>query len=91
MICSHSCSGQPLTQSCRANVFDSVLDMLAGRYASDEFAELKPRITWDRISGMLDCTPRRAAHRDRQRRHDPGPRLVRRVSSVGRASWCAPG
>jgi ATP-dependent Lhr-like helicase len=29
-------------------VFDGVLDMLAGRYPSDEFAELRPRVTWDR-------------------------------------------
>ncbi|MDP1570651.1 MAG: DEAD/DEAH box helicase [Vicinamibacterales bacterium] len=33
--------------------FDSVLDMLAGRYPSDEFAELRPRVTWDRIGGMV--------------------------------------
>ncbi len=30
-------------------VFDGVLDMLAGRYPSDEFAELRPRVTWDRV------------------------------------------
>jgi ATP-dependent Lhr-like helicase len=34
-------------------VFDGVLDMLAGRYPSDEFAELKPRVTWDRVAGTL--------------------------------------
>jgi ATP-dependent Lhr-like helicase len=33
--------------------FEGVLDMLSGRYPSDEFAELKPRITWDRDSGGL--------------------------------------
>ncbi|MCY0993024.1 DEAD/DEAH box helicase [Nannocystis sp. ILAH1] len=32
---------------------EGVLDMLSGRYPSDEFAELKPRITWDRDSGNL--------------------------------------
>ena len=32
-------------------VLASVLDMLAGRYPSDEFAELRPRITWDRAGG----------------------------------------
>ncbi len=37
-------------------VFDGVLDMLAGRYPSDEFAELRPRITWDRTTNWL--TPR---------------------------------
>ncbi|MGB7189517.1 MAG: crosslink repair DNA glycosylase YcaQ family protein, partial [Acidobacteriaceae bacterium] len=33
--------------------FEGVLDMLSGRYPSDEFAELKPRITWDRTSNLL--------------------------------------
>jgi ATP-dependent helicase Lhr and Lhr-like helicase len=32
---------------------ENVLDMLAGRYPSDEFAELRPRIVWDRTAGML--------------------------------------
>ncbi len=27
--------------------------MLAGRYPSDEFAELRPRIVWDRVTGQL--------------------------------------
>src|SRR5947209_15676388 len=35
------------------SAFDGVLDMLSGRYPSDEFAELRPRITWDRISNTL--------------------------------------
>src|ERR1039458_8510650 len=34
-------------------VFDSVLDMLSGRYPSDEFAELRPRLTWDRVTHQL--------------------------------------
>ncbi len=33
--------------------FEGVLDMLSGRYPSDEFAELRPRITWDRTGGRL--------------------------------------
>jgi ATP-dependent helicase Lhr and Lhr-like helicase len=33
--------------------FESVLDMLSGRYPSDEFAELRPRLTWDRIANKL--------------------------------------
>ncbi len=33
--------------------FESVLDMLSGRYPSDEFAELRPRIVWDRVAGTL--------------------------------------
>jgi ATP-dependent Lhr-like helicase len=34
-------------------VFDGVLDMLSGRYPSDEFAELRPRVTWDRVAGTI--------------------------------------
>ncbi|MDQ6771593.1 MAG: DEAD/DEAH box helicase, partial [Candidatus Dormibacteraeota bacterium] len=33
--------------------FEAVLDMLAGRYPSDEFAELRPRIVWDRLAGTV--------------------------------------
>jgi ATP-dependent helicase Lhr and Lhr-like helicase len=33
--------------------FEGVLDMLSGRYPSDEFAQLKARVTWDRIAGTL--------------------------------------
>ena len=32
---------------------ENVLDMLAGRYPSDEFAELRPRIVWDRTGGTI--------------------------------------
>jgi ATP-dependent Lhr-like helicase len=39
--------------------FDGVLDLLAGRYPSDEFAELRPRVTWDRIRNVV--TPRQGA------------------------------
>jgi ATP-dependent Lhr-like helicase len=42
-------------------VFENLLDMLAGRYPSDEFAELRPRVTWDRVSNKL--TPREGAKR----------------------------
>jgi ATP-dependent Lhr-like helicase len=35
------------------SLFESVLDMLAGRYQSDEFAELRPRITWDRVGNSI--------------------------------------
>jgi ATP-dependent Lhr-like helicase len=33
--------------------FDGVLDMLSGRYPSDEFAELRPRLVWDRVRGTV--------------------------------------
>ena len=32
---------------------ENVLDMLAGRYPSEDFAELRPRIVWDRIAGVV--------------------------------------
>ena len=35
------------------SMLEGVLDMLSGRYPSDEFAELRPRLTWDRLSGTL--------------------------------------
>jgi ATP-dependent Lhr-like helicase len=35
----------------------AVLDMLAGRYPSDEFAELRPRIVWDRLTNLLTARP----------------------------------
>jgi ATP-dependent Lhr-like helicase len=35
------------------SAFEGVLDMLSGRYPSDEFADLRPRITWDRVSGAI--------------------------------------
>lgn len=39
------------------SAFDAVLDLLAGRYPSDEFAELRPRVVWDRVSGELTARP----------------------------------
>ncbi|HET7481403.1 MAG TPA: DEAD/DEAH box helicase, partial [Actinomycetota bacterium] len=44
-----------------ASGLESVLDMLSGRYPSDEFAELRPRINWDRGTDTL--TPRQSAQR----------------------------
>ncbi|MEA2901008.1 MAG: ATP-dependent helicase Lhr and Lhr-like helicase [Actinomycetota bacterium] len=38
-------------------LLENVLDMLAGRYPSDEFAELRPRIVWDRVEGRLRARP----------------------------------
>jgi len=37
--------------------FEGVLDMLSGRYPSDEFAELRPRLNWDRVEGTLTGRP----------------------------------
>ncbi|MEH6377519.1 ATP-dependent helicase, partial [Streptomyces sp. KLMMK] len=35
----------------------AVLDMLAGRYPSDAFAELRPRLVWDRVAGTVTGRP----------------------------------
>ena len=42
----------PFADLSRAQL-ENVLDMLAGRYPSDEFAELRPRIVWDRTGGFV--------------------------------------
>ena len=42
----------PFADLSRAQL-ENVLDMLAGRYPSDEFAELRPRIVWDRSGGTI--------------------------------------
>ncbi|MDP3712359.1 MAG: ATP-dependent helicase [Mycobacteriales bacterium] len=39
------------------SAFEATLDMLSGRYPSDDFAELRPRITWDRVTGVLAGRP----------------------------------
>ncbi|MGH3611171.1 MAG: DEAD/DEAH box helicase, partial [Pseudonocardia sp.] len=35
----------------------ATLDMLAGRYPSEEFGELRARITWDRVTDLLQGRP----------------------------------
>lgn len=50
----------PFSQLPRAS-FEEVLNLLSGRYPSDDFAGLRARITWDRIHQQL--TPRRGAQR----------------------------
>lgn len=37
------------------SVFDAVLDMLAGRYPGEEFADLRPRLVWDRITDTISA------------------------------------
>ncbi|MFE7181299.1 ATP-dependent helicase [Streptomyces erythrochromogenes] len=39
------------------SAFAAVLDMLAGRYPSDAFAELRPRVVWDRVAGTVTGRP----------------------------------
>ena len=63
---------------------ENVLDMLAGRYPSDEFAELRPRIVWDRTGGTIRGRSRRAPAGGHERGHDPRPRALRRLPRRGR-------
>ncbi|MGO3089273.1 MAG: ATP-dependent helicase [Galactobacter sp.] len=37
--------------------FEATLDLLSGKYPSDEFAELRPRILWDRDGGTIEGRP----------------------------------
>lgn len=46
----------PFTQLPRS-AYDATLDLLSGRYPSDEFAELRPRVVWDRVTGVLTGRP----------------------------------
>ncbi|MCP3425796.1 DEAD/DEAH box helicase [Rothia sp. AR01] len=39
------------------SAYDAVLDLLSGKYPSDEFAELRPRLVWDRDAGVLEPRP----------------------------------
>ncbi|TXN30329.1 ATP-dependent helicase [Lacisediminihabitans profunda] len=39
------------------SAYDATLDLLSGLYPSDEFAELRPRIVWDRVGGRLTGRP----------------------------------
>ncbi|QEE60586.1 ATP-dependent helicase [Salinibacterium sp. dk2585] len=39
------------------SAYDATLDLLSGRYPSDEFAELRPRIVWDRVKGTITGRP----------------------------------
>ncbi|RJL26530.1 Lhr family helicase [Bailinhaonella thermotolerans] len=39
------------------SALEATLDMLAGRYPSEEFAELRPRLVWDRVTGVLRGRP----------------------------------
>ena len=57
----HAVSGsQPFAELSRA-IFEGVLDMLSGRYPSDDFADLRPRLTWDRLKN--EATAREGAKR----------------------------
>ena len=39
------------------SAYNATLDLLSGLYPSDEFAELRPRIVWDRVGGTITGRP----------------------------------
>ncbi|MGN6721010.1 MAG: ATP-dependent helicase, partial [Marmoricola sp.] len=39
------------------SAYEATLDLLAGRYPSEDFAELRPRIVWDRVNGVITARP----------------------------------
>src|SRR5260221_3471239 len=45
-------ASEPFSEVSREQL-ENVLDMLDGRYPSDRFAELRPRIVWDRTRGTM--------------------------------------
>jgi ATP-dependent Lhr-like helicase len=49
-------SAQPFSELSREQL-ENVLDMLDGRYPSEKFAELRPRIVWDRAKGEMRGRP----------------------------------
>jgi ATP-dependent Lhr-like helicase len=53
------------------SALDAVLDMLAGRYPSDAFAELRPRLVWDRVTGELAPGEGRSVSRSRAAGRSP--------------------
>src|SRR5690606_5885565 len=44
-------------QTLPRTAYEATLDLLAGKYPSDEFAELRPRVVWDRDAGTLTGRP----------------------------------
>ena len=64
------------------SAFEATLDLLSGKYPSTEFAELRPRLVYDRDAGTLTARPGRAAAGGHLRRRHPRPRPVHRLPGV---------
>ena len=47
------CRGAANYSTLSRELFDNTLDLLAGRYPAEEFAELRPRVVWDRLEGTV--------------------------------------
>ena len=77
--CTRWCARAYPYSDSRPPQFEGVLEMLAGRYPSDEFAELRPRIVWDRTAGIVRGRDERPPAGGHVGRHHPRPRPLRRV------------
>ena len=77
--CSTPSAAPRRSPSSRRGTFEGVLDMLSGRYPSDDFADLRPRLTWDRLENVVTAREGARARRRHQRRHDSRSRPVRRL------------
>lgn len=77
------------------SAFTAVLDMLAGRYPSDAFAELRPRVVWDRVAGTVTGRPARSGSPSPPGARSPtggssvssSPEPTRRRAAAGSGSW----
>lgn len=47
------CRGAANYSTLTSELFENTLDLLAGRYPAEEFAELRPRVVWDRLAGTV--------------------------------------
>ncbi len=52
----HRAAGRPFATLPRS-LFEATLDLLSGKYPSTEFAELRPRLVYDRDTGTLTARP----------------------------------
>ena len=69
------------------DAFENVLDMLAGRYPSDEFAEFRPRVVWDRVEGTLTARPGSRMLAIISGGTIPRPRVVRCLHAGWKPGW----
>jgi len=63
------------------SAFEATLDLLSGKYPSTEFAELRPRLVYDRDNGTGDGAARRAAPRGDLRWRHP------RTAACSPSTW----
>ena len=70
-------AAEPYTELSREQL-ENVLDMLDGRYPSERFAELRPRLVWDRTAGTVRGRKGARQLAVTNAGHDPRPRALRR-------------